>query len=227
MSTQPATTRTTPRRRLFFTNVAELQEHLGGIPPDRIRLRPPPGEATEQDVLDAHARDGRICELIDGTLVEKVMASYESLLAGALLHFLYLYLDEHNIGLVLPGDGLLRLFPEQVRVPDVSFISWKRMPNRRFPRDAIASLVPDLAVEILSPSNTEGEMRRKLRDYFQAGCKLVWLVDPEERTVRVYTSVRRFVQFTEEDTLTGGKVLPGFSLAIRTWFARVETGPDQ
>lgn len=227
MATQPAVTRRTPPRRSAFTTVAQLQEHLGGVPGSRIRLWPPPGEATEQDVLDVLAHEDRICELIDGILVEKVTASYESLLAGALLHFLYLYLDEHNIGLVLPGDGLLQLFSGQVRAPDVSFISWKRMPNRRFPRDAIASLVPDLAVEILSPSNTEAEMRRKLQDYFHAGCKLVWLVDPDVRTVRVYKSPRRSVELTEEDTLTGGKVLPGFSLSIRTWFARVETGPDQ
>jgi Uma2 family endonuclease len=225
MATQRATTRKTPRRSSAFTNLAELQEHLGGIPLDRIRVRPPAGEATEQDVLDVQAHEDRICELIDGTLVEKPMASFESLLALVLAHFLHLYLDEHDLGVLLGESGFMRLFPGQVRAPDVSFISWKRMPNQEFPRDAITPLAPDLAVEILSPSNTEAEMRRKLRDYFRAGSKLVWLVDPEGRTVRVYTSPRRSVQFTEEDTLTGGKVLPGFSLSIRAWFARASRRP--
>jgi Uma2 family endonuclease len=201
-----------------FTNVAELEEFLGHVPSQRIRLRPVPGEATEEDLLAILAHEGRICELIDGVLVEKPMATYEALVAGVLLTFINNYLFVHKLGIALPGDGLLRLFPGRVRAPDVSFISWKRMPNRELPREAIASLAPELAVEILSENNTEAEMRQKLEEYFQAGGKLVWFVDPEARTVRVYTSPRRSVLLTEDDTLDGRKVLPGFSLAIREWF---------
>jgi Uma2 family endonuclease len=225
MSTQPATTRTTRPRRAVFTNAAELQDHLGGIPLDRIRLRPPAGEATEQDVLDVQAHEDRICELIDGVLVEKPMGCFESRLALILGMFLENFLEMNDRGAVFGADGFLRLFPGQIRAPDVSFISWKRMPNQELPNEAIYSLAPDLAVEILSPSNTEVEMRRKLQDYFRGGTKLVWIVDPQARTVRVYTSPRRSVLLNEEDTLTGGKVLPGFSLSIRAWFARASRRP--
>ena len=209
---------TVPPARRQFRNVAELQAFLGGIPATRIRLEPLPGQATEEDILRIHAQEGPICELIDGILVEKPMATYEALVAGVLLTFINSYLFEHRIGIALPGDGLLRLFPGRIRAPDVSFISWKRMPNRELPREAIASLAPDLAVEVLSASNTEAEMRQKLEEYFRAGGKLVWIVDPAARTVRVYTSPRRSTLLTEDDTLDGRKILPGFSLPIRQWF---------
>jgi Uma2 family endonuclease len=225
MTIQSASRRTTPPRRSVFTTVAELQEHLGGIPGSRIRLRPPPGEATEQDVLDVQAHEDRICELIDGVLVEKPMACFESRVAIILSMFLEIFLETKDLGAVFGADGFLRLLPGQIRAPDVSFISWKRMPNQELPDEAIYSLTPDLAVEILSPGNTEAEMRRKLQDYFRGGSKLVWIVDPRARTVHVYTSPRRFTLLTEEDTLTGGKVLPGFSLSIRTWFARASRRP--
>jgi Uma2 family endonuclease len=225
MTIQSASRRTTPPKRSAFTTAAELQEHLGGVPLDRIRVVPPPGEATEQDVLDVLAHEDRICELIDGTLVEKPMASFESRLALILGMFLEIFLETNDIGATFGADGLLRLFSGQVRAPDVSFISWKRMPNQELPDEAIYSLTPDLAVEILSPSNTEAEMRRKLQDYFRGGTKLVWIVDPQARTVHVHTSPRRFTVLTEEDTLTGGKVLPGFSLSIRAWLARASRRP--
>jgi Uma2 family endonuclease len=212
-----------PRQR--FTNVAELQDFLGNIPAYRIRLQPPPGDATESDLLAIHDREGRICELIDGILVEKDMASYESRLACVLIFLLESFLEKNDLGAVLGEGGFLRLFPGQVRAPDVSFISWKRMPNHEFPDEAIASLAPDLAVEVLSAGNTEAEMSRKLHDYFAAGSRLVWYVDPGERTVRVYTSPRRSKLLTEEDTLDGGKVLPGFALPIRKWFLRASRKP--
>jgi Uma2 family endonuclease len=106
----------------------------------------------------------------------------------------------------------------------VSVILWKNIPGKKFPKDKIASLSPDLAVEILSEGNTEAEMARKLREYFQCGARLVWYVDPKKRTVRVYTSLRKSVLLTEDQALDGGKVLPGFSLSIHEWFEEAEEG---
>lgn len=208
-----------------FANAAELQDYLWGIPAHRIRLRPFPGQATEQDLLEVRDKESRVCELIDGILVEKPMASYQSYLGSVLIYFLYLYLEDHDLGVVLDAKGYLRLFPGRIRIPDVSFISWKRMPNQECPEEAIWSLAPDLAVEILSPENTAAEMEQKLIEYFQAGSKLVWYVEPEKRTVRVYTSPKRSMLLTESDTLDGGKVLPGFSLPIKKWFARASRRP--
>ncbi|MBY0525484.1 MAG: Uma2 family endonuclease [Gemmataceae bacterium] len=216
-----------PTEPPHFRTLADVQDHLGGVPAHRIRVSPSPGYATEKDLLEVHDKESRICELIDGILVEKDMATYEAFLAGVLLYFIQIYLEENDLGVALPGDGWLRLPSGRVRAPDVSFISWKRMPNRRFPEDAIASLVPDLAVEVLSPGNTEGEMEKKLADYFDSGGKLVWITDPSDRTVRVYTSPRRSVLLTEEDTLDGKKVLPGFTLPIKKWFARASRRPRQ
>ncbi len=215
--------RTTALRE--FNYIDDVQAHLEGIPTYRIRLRPAPGMATELDVLEVRNREGRICELIDGILVEKDMASYQSVLAMTLGFFLRLYLEEHDLGQIMGEGGLLRLASGLVRAPDVSFVSWKRMPHQEFPDEPIISMAPDLAVEIMSAGNTEEEMQRKLREYFQAGSKLVWIVAPETRKVRVYTSARKMVLLTEGDTLDGGKVLPGFSLSIRKWFETARRRP--
>lgn len=211
---------TTSKQFVYFD---DLQAHLGGIPAHRIRLVPTPGEATEEDVLRVHAREGRVCELIDGVLVEKGMATGESRLAAMLIFFIETYLQSNPIGGVLAPDGYLLLFPGQVRAADVSFISWKNMPGGRFPKDAIAPLTPELAVEILSKSNTAAEMKRKLKEYFLAGTQIVWYVDPEKQTVRVYSGPRRSVLLEEGHVLTGGKVLPGFTLSIRHWFETART----
>src|SRR5256885_15499030 len=98
--------------------VADLLKQLGSIPPSRVLLRPAPGTATEQDVLDLEARENRLCELIDGVLVEKVKATYEARVAAVLVYFLERYQDEQDRGVVLGADGMLRLSPRQVRIPD-------------------------------------------------------------------------------------------------------------
>ncbi|MGO8745267.1 MAG: hypothetical protein ACLQNE_04695 [Thermoguttaceae bacterium] len=102
--------------------IADVLSRLAGFPADRIRVYPTPGTATEQDVLEAESRNNRICELIDGTLVEKTMATYESMLAAELIHCIRCYLDSKNLGAVLAPDGLLKILPGQIRAPDVSFI---------------------------------------------------------------------------------------------------------
>jgi Uma2 family endonuclease len=199
-------------------SLAELMERLGSIPPNRIRLSPPPGTATERDVLVRPGGVKRLCELVDGVLVEKVMGYYESLLAGLLIGYLREFLQQHDLGIVLGEGGMLRLAPGLVRIPDVSFISWDKFPGRILPAESVPDIAPDWAVEILSESNTAQEMARKLQEYFTAGVRMVWYVDPMARSVRVYTATDRCLLLTEAQSLDGGTVLPGFTLSIRQWF---------
>ena len=198
--------------------VADLLNQLG-IPPERILLRPAPGKAKERDLL----RSRRLCELIDGVLVEKTMGWYESRLEVILIHLLETFLESKPLGFVLSGTAMVRVDPGQVRLPDVSFFLWSRFPNRILPLGQILDLVPDLAVEILSPSNTAKEMARKRQEYFAGGAKLVWEVYPEKRTVEVFTAPDQSTTAEENGVLDGGDVLPGFSLAVRDWFERAGT----
>jgi Uma2 family endonuclease len=202
--------------------LADLLEQLGGIAPDRVRFHRFPGTATEQDVLDIHAREGRVCELVQGVLVEKPMGLRESCLACALIELLRHFVTTRNLGLVTGEAGLVPLAPGLVRAPDVAFISWDRLPQRRMPTESIPALVPDLAVEVLSASNTAKEMDRKRGEYFAAGVRLVWLVDPETRSVSVYTAPAQATVLDEGQTLEGGPVLPGFTLPLRVLFAELD-----
>ena len=108
----------------------------------------------------------------------------------------------------------------RLRVPDVAFNPWDRIPDRRVPEQPIPTLAPDLAVEVLSVSNTSGEMLFKRQDYFAAGVRLVWEIDPRERTASIYSSPELPAAIlTEADVLDGSPVLPGFTLALRDLFA--------
>jgi Uma2 family endonuclease len=202
--------------------LADLLEHLGGIHPNRVRFRPAPGTATEKDVLAIHDREGRLYELVDGVLVEKAMGLSESLLAGALIEVLRGFVRPKNLGLVTAPDGMVRLAADLVRIPDVAFISWDRLPNRRVPTEPIPHLAPDLAVEVLSVGNTPGEMARKRQEYFRAGVQVVWQVDPRMRTVEVFTAPDQSTVLHETHLLEGGTVLPGFTLALQELFAELD-----
>jgi Uma2 family endonuclease len=90
----------------------------------------------------------------------------------------------------------------------------------------IPALAPNLAVEVLSAGNTTREMARKCREYFAAGVQLVWLVDPETRTIVVHTAPEDSVLLYAVDTLEGGMVLPGFALSVRAFFAELDRQGD-
>ncbi len=199
---------------------ADLHLHLGEIPLQRIRLHPPPGAATLADVLSVQAEEDRLCELVDGVLVEKTVGYYESRLALVIGYFLEAFLAQHDLGIVLGADGMLQLLRDQVRIPDVSFLSWANFPDRELPSEPIPQLVPDLAVEVLSASNTASEMQRKLQEYFAAGVRLVWYVEPESQRITVYTAPEQWRELGIDDALDGGEVLPGFQLPIRDLFDR-------
>ena len=201
--------------------VADLLDRFGPMPAGRIRTNPPPGTATEQDVIDIEARESRLCELVDGVLVEKTVGYYESHLAVQLIYFLAGFVRRHRLGVVAGEAGMMRLSAGLVRIPDVSFISWERLPGRRVPRQPIADLAPDLAVEVVSPGNTAREMDRKLQEYLTAGTRLVWYVLPVPQEVHVYTGERHDV-VTIDQELSGGDVLPGFTLPLRRLFEESE-----
>lgn len=179
-----------PMNRRTTVAAADLLHRLGNVPAERIRLSPAPGTATEQDVLAIEARANRLCELVDGVLVEKTVGYYEARLALLIGYFLEDSLEKHNLGVAFGADATLRLMPGLVRIPDVCFVSWGRLPIRELPAEPIPDLIPDLAVDVLSPANTKREMQRKLREYFKVGVGLVWFVDPPTRTAQVYTARR-------------------------------------
>ena len=149
------------------------------------------------------------------------MGAPESFLALELAFQLRLYLQQHNIGYLLGADGMIELAPRLVREPDVCFVSWSKTPDGKVLRDAISDCIPDLAVEILSPSNTAKEMTRKLREYFRAGVRLVWLIDPETQTAEAYSSEMTCALIPANGRLDGGEVLPGFTLPLAKLFERL------
>jgi Uma2 family endonuclease len=202
--------------------LADLLEQLGGISPKRVRFRPAPGTATEKDVLAIHDREGRLYELVDEVLVEKAMGLRESFLAIALAAILRNFVRPQNLGLITGEAGMMRLMAGLVRIPDVAFISWRRLPNRRVPTEPIPDLAPDLAVEVLSAGNTPGEMARKRQEYFAAGVQVVWQVDPNTRTVEVFTAPDQPTVLHEAQTLEGGAVLPGFTLPLQELFGELD-----
>ncbi len=143
-------------------DLLKVVERLG-VPAHRVLLNPPPGEATEKDLLRCKRK---FVELVDGVLVEKAMGWYESRLGAVLVGFLETYLLEHDLGIVLESQGLMRVAPGQLRMPDVAFYSWDHFPRHKLPKGQILGVVPDLAVEVQSPDNTKKELQRKRREYF-------------------------------------------------------------
>jgi Uma2 family endonuclease len=215
-------TATEPAATPQWETAQDLVDALGNIPLSRIRMTPLPGRATDADLLEQSRHHHRLCELVDGVLVEKAMGFRESLLACALIEILRAFVVPPNLGLVSGADGMLRLFPGLVRAPDVAYVSWDRLPGRKIPEDPIPTLVPDLAIEVLSASNTKKEMERKRGEYFSQGVSLVWEVDPVARTVTVYTPDGAKNVLTQPDRLDGGHVLPGFSLPLSELFGELD-----
>ena len=195
-----------------------LIDRLGGIPANRVRMWPVPGTATKADAIHSETWYGAACELVDGTLVEKTMGLYESGVAHTIGLEIGIFNRSRKLGLVGGEQGMYSVVPDQVRMPDVSFTRWDRMPAD-YPANPAPDLSPDLAVEVLSPNNTAREIARKRQNYFAGGTRLVWVFDPPTRTVAVYTpDAAEPVMLTDADTLDGGDVLPGFKLAVAVPF---------
>jgi Uma2 family endonuclease len=224
-------TATSPRRRApkpepspHPETVADLLRRLGGIPARRVRLYPTPGTASERDLIAANEDKFRtaLYELVDGTLVEKPMGLEESGIAALLIMFLNNFVHPRGLGLVTAPDGPFRTESGSIRLPDISFFARARRPGGKTPKGPVAPVALDLAVEVLSKSNTKKEIARKLDEYFASGTRLAWIVDPKTKTVRVHTSPAQSTRLERDAVLDGGDVLPGFRLTLAELFPVAE-----
>jgi Uma2 family endonuclease len=216
-----ATLEAPPKAR--FETMQDVLDVVGDVPPERVLLHPLPGTATELDVLKSLGGDRAPCELVDGILVEKPAGWKESLLAGAILSALREHVLPRQLGVVSGADGPYRLRIGLVRIPDVAYIEWARIPDAPEDTEPIPSIIPNLAVEVLSLSNTKNEIEKKLAEYFTTTVQLAWIFDPKSRTVAVHTTSGKPDRLLiETDVLDGGAVLPEFRLNLSKIFAELE-----
>jgi len=202
-----------------FDNCEEFHHGLGNVPLSRIVFDPWPGTATERDLLEFVERDKRLVELIDGTLVAKPVGSYESLIAMLISRAILNFVLPRKLGTVGGEAFLMRTVSGRVRIPDVCFTSFDRLPGGKASREPISSIAPDLAIEVLSDSNTKAEFSQKLKELFQSGTRLAWIFDPQKKSVEVYLAAEGPQQTLQiNDSVDGGNVLPGFQLSLKEVF---------
>jgi len=159
-------------------------------------------------------QDEGLFELVDGKLIEKKMSLLTSETAGLIAGALLAHVKPAGLGVVLP-EASFRCFPndpDRVRRPDVSFIAKAKIPSNL--EQPYITVPPDIAVEVVSPNDKIYELDEKLDDYRSAGVKLVWVVNPHSRVVRVFRAGQMPLELFESDTLRGEPVLPQFGVAI-------------
>lgn len=174
---------------------------------------------TAQELLD-RGDDGRQWELVEGVLHEVAPAgirgSQIALRVGARL---IRFVEERGLGAAFGADAgfILHHQPDTVRSPDVAFICADRLPLD-LDRDGFFDGAPDLAVEVVSPTDRPRDVSRKVREYLQAGTQLVWVIEPRKQHVTEHAPGQEPRVLTGDMALDGGAVLPGFTLPLRELF---------
>ncbi len=166
------------------------------------------------------AMEGFRGELVRGELRETMPTSIlHGIIAGRIVGLLGIFLMQYKLGEVLTAETGFRLFINErtVRVPDVAFLSNEKLAGvEDFSK--FFNGTPDLAVEVISPSETYDDVQGKLEDYLAAGVKMVWIVRPKQKTVTVYNSLFDFKTFQEDEELSGGDILPDFRCRLQDIF---------
>jgi Uma2 family endonuclease len=160
------------------------------------------------------------CELIEGEIVKMSPAGFDhGSVAFRIAKVLSRFLEQRQLGIAVTAEAGFRIArdPDTVRVPDLAFVKADRVPSGRV--KGFFQGAPDLAIEVVSPNDRASEVMAKAQDWLQAGCLLVWVVDPETRTICIYGSRSEITVLSEADTLTGGDVLPGFAVPVAEIFA--------
>jgi Uma2 family endonuclease len=174
---------------------------------------------TVDEFLAASLPDGK-SELVRGDVrMTPPPGAAHGRVASNLMFLLNVHVREHQLGMVF-GDSVgyeLVRFPHTVRVPDASFVRADRLPSDLL-RTRLFTFAPDLAVEVLSPSERASELEEKLHDYISAGTTLIWIADPVRRTVMAVSTEEPVRWLSEGDALVGAPVVPGFSCAVEEVF---------
>ncbi|SRR5579871_676714 len=166
---------------------------------------------TPEDLLSMP--DGDHYELVDGRLVERKMSLWSSYVAGVIFRMLDLFCRENRLGWVLPEGTSYQCFPalpSRVRRADVSFIRSQRYSLAQATTDGHCPIAPDLAVEVISPNDTAYEIDEKVREFLDVGVPLVWVVNPEQRTVEIHRPNGPGTILRENEEINGEDVIPGF-----------------
>jgi len=159
------------------------------------------------------------CELIEGRIVPMTPTGGEhGVIESNLSRHLGNFVVDRKLGKVMNGEvGIFtRRRPDSVRGADIAFVSRERLADR--PAKGFLTVAPELVVEIVSPSDRWQEMRQKIEEYFAIGVQRVWIVEPDNRDVLVYSASTEMRKLGEGDLLTGEGVLEGFSLPVAQLF---------
>lgn len=170
--------------------------------------------ATEDDLLRC-PKDGRRYELVDGEIVAMSPAGLRhGAIAIELSTLLNAVVRRDGLGRCFDGQTGFRLPSGNVRSPDIAFVQAARLPTG-FMDDGFGEVVPDLAVEIVSPTDTERDVLGKVGEYLEAGVRLVWIVDPRRERAIVYRALTDVRSLSVDEELDGEDVVPGFRARLR------------
>ena len=182
----------------------------------------PRSRMTAEELFDLPDDGGR-SELVEGELVPRTpTGGRHGALAVRIGRLLDEYVEAHDLGVCCGAETgfILKRDPDTVRAPDAAVVVASRIPETGIPA-AYWPFAPDLAVEVVSPSDRLPDVHVKIAEYFAAGTRLVWLVEPETRMVHVYRSPQEVEVVGTDEDLEGGDVLPGFRCPVRRLFASV------
>ena len=171
--------------------------------------------------LSNAATDGRCYELVEGKLYEMPPPSPRHGEVTSNIDFLLkTHVRQQRLGRVMAGDPgfVLARNPDTVRGPDVAYISYARFPAGEELPLRYGDLIPDLAVEVVSPSDTRPDVREKTASWLEAGVQAVWVVDPRTNQVAVHRADQDTLVLRSDDTLDGSPALPGFTCQVADFF---------
>ncbi len=176
---------------------------------------------TAEDLWNMPDNGGRN-ELVDGELRTMSPAGGEH--GGIIMHFggrVATFVEDHDLGVMMSSQTgfVIKGDAETVRCPDFAFVATSRIPPTGVPK-GFWQIVPDLACEVVSPSDTLFEVEEKIQQYLQSGVRLVWLINPKQRTVTLYRPGPIIHVLTSNDSISGEEVIPSFSYPVKKIFAR-------